>query len=317
MSNPAEQRSPGEPARQAALAALAWPVPPDATAAPQWREGRFWLDGQPRRVLCYDAADSHWSAELTDLHEAEAGSRHPIDRASRRLAVRSLVEYLPARGPAPLILDVGCSSGFVIEEIRAVLPGAALIGSDYILPPLEKLAARLPGLPLLQFDLRRCPLPYACVDAVTALNVLEHIDDDARALREIARVLRPGGVAHIEVPAGPGCYDVYDEQLMHHRRYRLRDLLATARAAGFDVLRATHLGCLVYPAFWLVKQRGRRALKLPDAEKKAIVARRIRQTGDSALLGAVLKVEETLGRVVSYPFGIRCVAVLRKPPSLP
>ena len=290
-----------------------WPALPGVAAPPQWREGGFWLEGQSRRVLCYDAADSHWSAELTELHESEAGSQHPIDRASRRLAVRSLTEYLPKDGAGPLVLDVGCSSGFVIEEIRAALPNAVLIGSDYILPPLEKLADRLPGLPLLQFDLRRCPLPDACVDAVTALNVLEHIDDDAAALREIARILRPGGLAHIEVPAGPGCYDIYDEQLMHHRRYRLRELLSKARAAGFGVLRATHLGCLIYPAFWFVKQRGRRSLGLPAEEKKALVAGQIRRTGDSALLDAALNLEARLGHFVNFPFGIRCVAVLRKP----
>ena len=295
------------------LAAFPWPMLPGTTAAPVWREGRFYLDEQPRRVLCYDAADSHWSAELTELHESEAGSHHPIDRASRALAVRSLTEYLPEQGAAPVVLDVGCSSGFVIEEIRAALPAAVLVGSDYILPPLEKLADRLPGLPLLQFDLRRCPLPAACVDAVTALNVLEHIDDDLAALREVARILRPGGLAHIEVPAGPNCYDIYDEQLMHHRRYRLGELLSKARAAGFRVLRATHLGCLIYPAFWFVKQRGRRSLGLPADEKKALVARQIRRTGDSALLDAALNLEAKLGRFIEFPFGIRCVAVLRKP----
>ena len=294
------------------LTAFPWPALPGVEPLPEWREGRFWLEDQSRRVLCYDAADSHWSAELTELHESEAGSHHPIDRASRRLAVRTLTEYLPKTDTAPLVLDVGCSSGFVIEEIRAALPRAVLIGSDYILPPLEKLADRLPGLPLLQFDLRHCPLPDACVDAVTALNVLEHIDDDSAAMREIARILRPGGLAHIEVPAGPGCYDIYDEQLMHHRRYRLRDLLSKAREAGFQVLRATHLGCLIYPAFWFVKQRGRRSLSLPADEKKALVARQIRSTGDSALLDAALNLEAGLGHFISFPFGIRCVAVLRK-----
>jgi SAM-dependent methyltransferase len=295
------------------LADFPWPIPPGYEASPVWTPEGFQLDGgRPSAVLVYDVVDSHWSADLTALHEAEAGAHHPIDIASRRLAVRSLVDGLAEHAGFPVILDVGCSSGFVLEEIRSALPRAALIGSDYILPPLEKLAQRVPGLPLLQFDLRRCPLPDGCVDAVTALNVLEHIDDDTAALREIGRILRPGGVAHIEVPAGPGCYDVYDEQLMHHRRYRLADLLQKARAAGFAVLRATHLGCLIYPVFWIVKQRGRRLLSLPAAEKKALLARQIRQTADSAVLGTVLKLEEILGGYVSFPFGIRCVAVLKK-----
>ena len=73
------------------------------------------------------------------------------------------------------------------------------------------------------------------MDGVTALNVLEHIDDDFTALNEIYRILIPRGIAHIEVPADPACFDLYDEVLMHFRRYRLRDLVAMAQRIGFEV----------------------------------------------------------------------------------
>lgn len=290
---------------------IPWPTPPGANTAPSWDGARFRLGAETRRVLAYDANNSHWSDELTELHETEAGSRHPIDRASRTLAVRSLVEGLAGRG-RPVIIDVGCSSGFVAEEIRAALPEASLIGSDYLMAPLEKLGARLPDLPLLQFDLRRCPLPDACVDGVTALNVLEHIDDDRAALANIARILKPGGIAHIEVPAGPELFDIYDEHLMHHRRYRLAELVTRAQACGFTVLRATHLGCFVYPMFAAVKRRQRALLKAAPEVKRAEVARQISRTGRSHLLALAMGLELAVGRWVRYPVGIRCVVVLRK-----
>lgn len=293
-----------------ALAAFPWPAPLGAAGPPVWTGRGF--EGE-QRVLAYDAGQSHWSAELTELHEAEAGADHPIDLASRALAVRTLTGHLPARGAGATVIDVGCSSGFVIEDIQRALPEAALIGADYLLAPLEKLGARLPELPLLQFDLRRCPLPDACVDAVTALNVLEHIDDDRAALGHIARILKPGGVAHIEVPAGPGLYDIYDEHLMHHRRYRLADLLGLARACGFQVLQGTHLGCLVYPMFALVKKRQRRLLSASPEVKRRQVAAQISQTSRSRLLAAAMQAELALGRHFSFPFGIRCIAVLQKP----
>ena len=50
--------------------------------------------------------------------------------------------------------------------------------------------------------------------------MLEHVEDDQAAIRQVYRILQPGGVAVIEVPAGPDLYDIYDRQLMHHRRYR-------------------------------------------------------------------------------------------------
>ena len=212
------------------LDSFPWPSPPGISIKPQWNGRHFTLGGQASRVLAYDAETSHWSDDLTSLHEAEAGHDHPIDLASRRLAVSSMGRL---HASAPIILDVGCSSGFVLEDLRQTLPQASLIGADYLRGPLEGLAQRMPDIPILQFDLRKCPLPGACVDGVSCLNVLEHIDAHETALAEIYRILRPGGIAHIEVPAGPALYDIYDEHLMHHRRYCLTDLVSLARKIGF------------------------------------------------------------------------------------
>jgi ubiquinone/menaquinone biosynthesis C-methylase UbiE len=174
------------------------------------------------------------------------------------------------------------------------------------------LAQRMPDVPILQFDLRKCPLPDACVDGVSCLNVLEHIDAHETALAEIYRILKPGGTAHIEVPAGPGLYDIYDEHLMHHRRYRLPDLVSLARKTGFAIEKATHLGFTVFPAFWWVKNRNRKKLTLPAEEKARLVAAQIRTTRMNHLFAALMKLETLAGRHLSYPFGIRGVVVLKK-----
>jgi SAM-dependent methyltransferase len=293
------------------LAELAWPPLPGSTEPPVWQGEHFLVGGRPMRVLPYEAAPSHWSPELTELHEAEAGSTHPIDEASRSLAAQSLVCY--TRRAHLVAIDVGCSSAFLIDKLRRTEPSLEIMGADFIEPPLHAAAQRLPGVPLLQFDLRKCPLPDGCVDFLTALNVLEHIDEDATALREIWRLLRPGGVVHLEVPAGPHLYDIYDEHLMHHRRYRLRELVEMVRKVGFTLLKATHLGFFLYPAFAFVKRRNRRLLQLPPEEKQRRVAGQIRATSGSVLLRALLQAELALGRVISYPCGIRCVVVGRKP----
>jgi len=287
-----------------------WPPVPPAGIVPAWSGSAFQIGGQSVRVVAYDESDSHWSEELTNFHETAAGRHHPIDAASRRLAIASL---MPLRGhPGVRILDAGCSSGFMVEELRRALPEAGLIATDYLRGPLEDLARRIEGVPLLQFDLRRCPLPGSIVDGIVCLNVLEHIDDDAGALRHLCRILQPGGIAHVEVPSGPGLYDIYDEHLMHHRRYRMRDLKRMARACGFTVEQSTHLGCLVYPAFWLVKKLHRRKLALPAAEKSRLVAAQIRATRRSFLFARLMQLETALGKFVSFPFGIRCIVVLRK-----
>ena len=294
-----------------ALVDFPWPPLGAARLRPTWNGTCFQIDADRARVAAYHETASHWSGDLTALHESAAGPHHPIDVASRRLALTSLQ---PLRQlAAPRILDVGCSSGFVLEELRRALPRADLIGADYLLTPLESLARRMPNLPLLQFDLRQCPLPDACVDGVTCLNVLEHIDDDRGALRQVFRILKPGGLAHVEVPAGPALYDIYDEFLLHHRRYRLGALTAMAKACGFAVTKATHLGALVYPAFWLQKQRNRRKRGLTPPEKSRLVAGQIRATRTNPLLAGLIRLEMTLGRFMAFPFGIRCVVSLTKP----
>lgn len=294
-----------------ALVNFPWPRLSEDGPRILWTGHGFRVGGENHRVLLFDAEQSHWSPELTKLHEEEAGSGHPIDTASRKAAVYSLRHFRATE--RPIILDVGCSSGYMLQEIRKSVPQAALIGSDYLRAPLMELAERMPNVPFLQFDLRRCPLPDACVDAVTALNVLEHIDRDEEALAQIFRILRRGGLTHVECPAGPHLFDVYDEYLMHHRRYRTSDLVKMARRVGFEILRATHLGFFVYPAFWLVKKRNRRLARRNQEAAAAQVKAHIRDTGASALMATLMRLELMASTVVNFPFGIRSILVLRKP----
>jgi SAM-dependent methyltransferase len=211
-------------------------------------------------------------------------------------------------------MDIGCSSGFLLRDLRETLPAASIIGADFMLPTLLRLARRMPGIPILQFDLRKCPLPEACLDGIANINVLEHIDRDAEALAQLFRILKPGGWLHLEVPAGPHLYDAYDEHLMHHRRYRMAELKSLTRQIGFECRHATHLGFLIYPLFAWTKMRCRARLSgMNTEEKQQWVAQQISKTRTSPLLTVLFRIEQALGRLISAPVGVRCVLVLRKP----
>jgi ubiquinone/menaquinone biosynthesis C-methylase UbiE len=289
-----------------------WPRLADNKHAPVWVGNGFRVGSEFSEILSYGESESAWSDELTAMHEAEASTSHPIDLASRALAVRSMQELANRLGQ--LVLDIGCSSGFLIHDLQTRLPTLSVFGADYLSSVVVNAARRNPGIPFVQFDLRKCPLPDKCVDGVTALNVLEHIDDDFTALNEIFRILTPGGIAHVEVPAGPECFDLYDEVLMHFRRYRLTDLIPMAERIGFEVQFTTHLGFLIYPAFRLVKSRNRaRYSGLPLLEKQSVVKRHISTTGSSLAMRIALGAELNLGRFLRFPFGIRAVVKLSKP----
>jgi SAM-dependent methyltransferase len=288
-----------------------WPTIGERKTIPIWNGDRFIIDSERFEILTYSESESAWSPELTALHEKEASTSHPIDIASRTMAIESM--KLLQSGRNPIILDVGCSSGFLVEDLLREIPQASIIGADYLPNVVLNAARRVRSAPFLQFDLRNCPLATGCLDGVTALNVLEHIDDDFKALHEIHRVLRPGGLAHIEVPADPSSFDFYDEVLMHFRRYRLLDLTKRALEAGFAILKATHLGFFVYPLFKIVKRRNQEAGKsLSYEEKKTLVAQQIGRTARTRLLSLAFKVERICSPLVRYPFGIRAVLRLQK-----
>ena len=263
------------------------------------------VDEKRAKVLAYDAGDSGWTDDLTAFHEDNAGDDHYIDKASRAHALSVLERAL--RMPEPVIMDIGCSSGYMLRMLKARFPGGTVIGADYVARPLEHLAETLPLTPLLQFNLVKCPLPDRCVDAVVLLNVLEHIEDDCAAMRQVARILKPGGVAAIEVPAGPQLFDIYDKQLMHFRRYEMRGFVRKLEQSGLRVARKSHLGFFLYPAFWAAKKQGQRLMNKSGDLQQRIVAKRMQSGKSSSIMHAVMHLEQALRNAVYYPIGVRCL----------
>ncbi len=134
---------------------------------------------------------------------------------SRRELVQSLLSREVRAGDT--LLDVGCGTG---ANLALAGDGVRKLGVDIHIEELT------PGM--LQGDATALPLRSASVDVVLALDVLEHVDDDAM-LAEVARVLRDGGRLIATVPALRALWSVRDEAAGHRRRYSramLHDLLS-------------------------------------------------------------------------------------------
>lgn len=289
-----------------------FPVPPGYQDDPVWTGNGFKIGSENVSILQYNACDAGWTADLTEFHEAEADrGNHYIDRASRLHACNEVKKKLFSD---QVVLEIGSSSGYLLRDIKNAVPGIFIIGSDCIPEPLEKIAEYHPDIPLIQFDLVSCPLPDNCVDVIVALNVLEHIENDDTALRQIYRILKPGGNAIIEVPANPDLYDFYDEQLKHFRRYTLVDLISKAKKAGFTLETRSHLGFFVYPGFRFVKLRNKQKMKHIRVQQKDSVKQLINLGGSitNKTLHCVMQIELKLGKMIPYPCGIRCLVTLKK-----
>ncbi|MEO8536320.1 MAG: class I SAM-dependent methyltransferase [Betaproteobacteria bacterium] len=109
------------------------------------------------------------------------------------------------------------------------------------------------------------------VDFAYSFNVLEHIDDDAGALRDVARTLRPGGRLLVYVPAFPVLFTSMDRAVGHLRRYRRPALIALVERAALDVVTSGYVDSLGFLATLAYRVAGsregaidRRALRLYD-----------------------------------------------------
>src|SRR5262249_54234575 len=153
-----------------------------------------------------------------------------------------------------------------------------------------------------------CPLADNSVDVVVLLNVLEHIEDHEAAVRQVQRVLKPGGAAVIEVPAGPHLFDVYDKVLMHHRRYELSGLRRLRGGAGRPSVPPPPRGAFLSPGLWYARRKNTPSLSARGGGKKEAVAGATRKRGRNRLFEGVMWLEARLRRWTSFPFGIRCLA---------
>jgi SAM-dependent methyltransferase len=252
----------------------------------------------------------NWSAALECMHE-ESSRTHFIEVWTRR-AMLARIGHLPEQ---PTVIDVGCSTGHLLSDLKARLPDAALIGVDLVAAGLRKAHLQVPEALLLQADVCALPLEDACVDVVVSANLLEHVPDDRHALAEIVRIMRPGGRAVIVVPVNPGSYDCYDRLLGHERRYARGELARKASDAGLTVLQDAHLGSLLFPAFWAVKQHNRlRKEHLRGDALEEKVKSDMERTSSSSLGHLACRVEELLlASGVTLPFGIRGLTVLERP----
>jgi SAM-dependent methyltransferase len=287
-------------------------APPDRSGVPAYDHGWLVDAGDREPLLSYLQADPsvNWSAELEALHE-ESSRTHFIDQWTRR----TLVERLGRLSARATIADIGCSTGFLLEDLHAAHPQANLIGIDLITTGLRKAHRQVPTALLLHADACALPIADASIDAVVSANLLEHVPDDRRVLGEIGRVLVPGGRAAIAVPAGPSSYDYYDRFLGHERRYASGELAAKCVQAGLELLDDLPVAALLYPAFWLVKQRNRR--RYGHLQAKALetrVAHDIARTHDSRVGRLSWRLEAVLAHAgLHLPFGIRSIVLARRP----
>jgi SAM-dependent methyltransferase len=173
-------------------------------------------------------------------HQAE--DRHWWYRGRRKVldgAIAGLTLPKPTR-----ILDAGCGSGRNMLELARF---GSVTGIELSDTSVQLARARGVG-EVIAGSVLEMPFADDSFDLAVSLDVIEHLEDDLGALRELRRTLAPGGTLLITVPAYQWLWSGHDEINHHHRRYTRRTLQRVAEQAGWTQVRTTYFNSLLLPA---------------------------------------------------------------------
>jgi SAM-dependent methyltransferase len=237
-----------------------------------------------------------------ELQTHRAEDRHWWYRGRRNVIERVIADLrLPARAR---ILDAGCGSGRNMIELarHGTVTGVELSDAS-----IDVARARRAG-EVIGGSVLDMPFDGDSFDLSVCLDVIEHLEDDLGALRELRRVLAPGGSLLVTVPAYQWLWSGHDEVNHHHRRYTRRSLQRVAEQAGWEQVRTTYFNSLLLPVAILLRVLDRFSRKTTESSLDLWVP----PEPLNWLLERPLTLEAALiGRGGRIPAGLSLLAVFR------
>jgi SAM-dependent methyltransferase len=200
------------------------------------------------------------------------------------------------------IVDVGCGTGAILKQLGNPDKN---VGID--IAPEAISFCRQRGLNNVQEgDILALPFPDASFDAVICSSVLYHewVSDVGGAMREMHRVLRPGGVLLINVPAFPFLYSAHDKAVMTARRFRKREIREVLQKQNFKIRRLTYWTTLLFPLAIAARTLGGSKMGRDFETEGASFTQRA--------FTRIMALELHVLRKISLPFGVALLAVARK-----
>lgn len=215
-----------------------------------------------------------------------------------------LKKFFPG-SPERKILDIGCGSGGVMAMLSK---HGQVLGLDIEPQALEFCRSKgFHNLALMKgyYDTGQ---PDQSTDLVSLFDVLEHFEDDERAIREANRVLKVGGYTLISVPAFQFLWSELDDAAHHFRRYTRKVLMEKLKRSGFEIVKSSYLFFFVFPLVF--------AYKLFGMGKRQRSDPKFRYQEFPPLINRALtwpsKLEAWLLNYLSFPLGSTLVVLARK-----
>jgi ubiquinone/menaquinone biosynthesis C-methylase UbiE len=186
--------------------------------------------------------------EYKNLNEVER--LHWFYRTKREIVRYWLLKSYPLQSDS-VLADCGAGTGLFASEMTDICHVIAIDSHEDALRLAEQ---NIGAENVKKGSCTALPLKDSSVDCITALDVIEHVEDDRLAVREFARVLKPGGVIAVTVPAMPLLWSDWDVALHHYRRYHHTGLLKLFDAALFEIMHWNYINVLALPAVFAARK---------------------------------------------------------------
>ena len=243
---------------------------------------------------------------------AEVADHHFWFRGTRRVILDQARQHVGADLESLQIADIGCGPG---TTLRWLSHCPNVVGVDLQPVAIELAKERAPNATVIQGDAHELPLEDQKFDLVFCLDLLEHLEEPARAASEIYRILKPGGCLIATVPAWQFMYGSHDRALMHQRRYSRKDFRALLQGANFSINRLSFYNSALF--FPIAALRAGRKLVRRDTDHDESKSR----TGDlnplprpiNRVLESVLGTERFWLRKMNLPVGVSLIAAAHRP----
>jgi 2-polyprenyl-3-methyl-5-hydroxy-6-metoxy-1,4-benzoquinol methylase len=242
--------------------------------------------------------------------------RTPITGGRNAFRIGLLAQALARRVAVPAtVLDAGCGDGALTLTLARM--NFNVTGVDAAEGGLRRLAAAIgsdagPGRAVcLPGEVGALPFPDRSFDAVVSGEVLEHLADDAAAIREFRRVLKPGGLCVVSVPANPRRFGIEDEWAGHLRRYTRPGLAQLFMASGLRIVDLHYWGWPVTYLYNRILYQAWLKRRLRAGEADPLAAQSL---GGNAVVIRAMAAAFAIDRLFfRLPFGIGLIGVFRAP----
>lgn len=225
----------------------------------------------------------------------------------RRKILSTLLEkYLvqrKAKSKNLAIIDIGCGAGDVMELLAKFGQVLGVDSSKQIAAFNKKM-----GRKVVVGDITKLDFPQKQFSLVTVLEVLEHLDRDRQALEEVWRILKPGGMLVITVPAFSFLWGSHDVTAHHKRRYTQKEIEEKLQKTGFKIIKISYMNTFLFPIIFSVR-----------------ILKKLFNIGEgksdfweyppfvNQILKQIFSFEATLLKRTSFPFGTSLLVIAEKP----